>query len=85
MRRVEEIIRGVLLFFLNFIKTFAIDLYHALYYRALEYDSELQQTKSPGQRFAIWFAIATVSIVVVLLLLHLLYRFISNINMVKGL
>ncbi len=79
-----EILGGVGTFFLQFFKRFVIDLYHALYYRAVEYDSELQQTKTFTQRFAIWAVIITVATGIILLLLNLLYRFISSIDVVQG-
>lgn len=84
MQRVIEIISGVFNFFIQFLKRFAIDLYHALYYKAMEFDSELQQTKTFSQRLGIWAAIATVTVLLILLALHLLYRYLSNISVFKG-
>jgi len=85
MQRITEIISSVFLFFIRFFVSFAIDLYHALYFKALEYDNELQQTKTFGQRLTIWAAIITAATIIILLLLNLLYRLISNIEVVKGL
>lgn len=84
MQRITEIATGVFMFFVRFIKQFSIDLYRALYYEAMEFDSKLQETKTTTQRILIWTGIGIAFIAIILLLLHLLYRFLSTLVVVSG-
>lgn len=84
MQRVTEIIASVFIFFFAFLKNLTLDLYHAIYFRALEYDSELQQTKTSMQRVGIWSVIVVVTMLIIILLLNLTYYFLNNLNFVLG-
>lgn len=82
MQRVTEIIGSIFIVIGQFIKTFTIELFQAIYFRALEFDSELQLTKTAGQRIAIWSGIALVVFITLALFLNLLYLFLSNVDFV---
>lgn len=84
MKRISEILASVFIAFFTLLKNLAVDLYHAIYFKALEYDTVLQQTKTPGQRVAIWTGIAVVSFILIIVLLNLLYLFISSIDVIEG-
>lgn len=55
-----------------FVKKFTIDLYLAVKFACLEYDSQLQKTRTPTQRFIIWFFIVATGVVLILFVLNVI-------------
>ena len=84
MERFQHFLGIIFQVIFSFIKNFTRDLFNAIYFKALEYDSILQQTKTQGQRIAIWSVIGVVTLGIILLLLNLLFRFFSNLQVVSG-
>lgn len=84
MKRISELLASVFIAFFTLLKNLAVDLYHAIYFKALEYDTELQQTKTPGQRVAIWTGITVFALIIIFVLINLLYQFISSIDVIEG-
>lgn len=84
MQRVNAILVGFLTFIAEFLKRFFIDLGYAVYFKSIEFDDYLRQTKTTGQRIAIWAGIIIGVILVVLLLLNLLYMFLSSMRVLEG-
>ena len=82
MQRVTEIIGSIFIVIGQFIKTFTVELFQAIYFRALEFDSEMQLTKTPVQRIAIWSGITVAAFIGIALFLNLLYFFLSNLDFV---
>jgi uncharacterized membrane protein YwzB len=48
---------------IHFIVRFFQDLWHAAFFSALEYDDKLKLTKTPQQRFLIWFMVVVFIII----------------------
>ena len=83
MKRVTEIVASVFNAVGGFIKNFSIDLFRAVYFKALEYDQNLQDTKTLTQRLTIWGSIAVVVIIILLIISHFFFQFINNLGFVN--
>ena len=58
---------------IRFFVRFFQDLWHAAFFAAIEYDDQLQLTKTPTQRFFIWlmvFGMVLLALSIVVLLIH---------------
>jgi len=64
----------------NFLKRFVIDLYHAVFFAAIEYDDKIKMTKTPGQRLTIWVIIFVITAVLLYALLHGIWYFIDTLD-----
>jgi|GEM_PF-2076384 len=67
----------------EFLKRFAIDLYHAVFFAAVEYDDRLRMTKTSGQRAFIWLMITVTASTVLYAILHGLWYFIDTLDTSK--
>ncbi len=68
-------IGGIFLTIWKFFKYFFWQVYTATKFEILNYDSKLQMTKTPKQRFIIWSIIAVISLAIVFGILSLIGRF----------
>lgn len=80
MERATQIVGNILIFIFRFIKNFTVDLFTAIYFRTIELDSKLQQTKTPGQRVGIWSLIALVVLIGILLVIGMAQLFLNSLD-----
>lgn len=64
----------------DFLKRFLYDLYHAIFFAAVEYDDKLKMTKTQGQRLTIWAIILLVALIALYALLHGIWYFIDTLD-----
>jgi hypothetical protein len=68
---------------INFCKRFTFDLSHAVWYSAIEYDTELQRTKTTTQRVFIWLAVLILTLLFITALVYGVWRLLDSIE-IKG-
>lgn len=67
----------------NFLKRFVFDLFHAIFFAAIEYDDKLKMTKTQGQRMTIWVIIFIISAILLYGLLHGIWYFLDTLDTSK--
>ncbi len=67
----------------DFLKRFAIDLFHAVFFAAIEYDDKLKLTKTPRQRATIWIIIFVIAAIFLYALLHGIWYFLDTLDTSK--
>ncbi len=64
-------IGGLFVALWNILKYFFFRLYTAVKFAIIDYDSKLQMTKTPKQRFMIWSVIGAITLVVLYFILSI--------------
>lgn len=65
---------------INFLKRFAYDLFHAVFFAAIEYDDRLKMTKTTQERVFIWLGIGIVTAIGIYALLYGFWYFLDSID-----
>ncbi len=65
---------------IRFIVRFLSDVWHAAYFAIIEYDVQLQETKTIHQRILIWFAVFLITAMIILSLLYTFWNFLDSIE-----
>lgn len=85
MQGFTNILTSALTAIVNFIKNFTVDLYHALYFKAIEYDDYLKATKTTKVRIITWVCIFGGVLLFLIILLNIFYYFMNNLSFVDQL
>lgn len=65
---------------IRFIVRFLTDLWHAGFFAVIEYDVQLQETKTTQQRIVIWFAVILITSMIILALLYMFWHLLDSIQ-----